>query len=93
MTSILNIFLIILFSLFPIFLWGYGVSLLSAHEWNRARFFYGILSGMLSVGIVYFFRAFLLQSDGIRVLTFIGILFAISGASFVATYYGSPFIR
>ena len=93
MPLVINIILIVLFSLFPLFLWGYGSTVLSAHEWNRTRFFYGILSGLLSVGGVYFLRSYLLQADNIRILTFLGILLSISITSLVATWYGSIYVR
>ena len=48
--------LFLLFACFPILLWGYGVNMLSYHEWNRSRFLYGMIGGGLSVVVIYFLR-------------------------------------
>lgn len=42
-SQIFSIILIFFFAFFPIFLWGYAMNMLSHHEWNRARFFYGMI--------------------------------------------------
>lgn len=60
--TLLKIIIIVLFSSFPILLWGYGTTFLSHHIWNRARFFSGLIAGGISVGMIGIFEKYLEQN-------------------------------
>jgi cobalamin biosynthesis protein CobD/CbiB len=55
LSNILFAFIAFLIALFPVYLWGYGVSYLLDTPWNRRRFLLGMMIGGLSVVIVWLF--------------------------------------
>ncbi len=85
--------LFLLFVFFPILLWGYGVNMLSHHEWNRIRFLYGMIGGGLSVLILYFLRTLLEGSLLIRIFTSISIIIVILWFVWWATARGSIYAK
>lgn len=93
MSQIFSIILIFLFAFFPIFLWGYAMNMLSDHEWNRARFFYGMIWWGISVGVIYFLHDFLLSSFFSRIFAIVTILFLLLVFVLVASRYGSGYVR
>ena len=91
--TIISIISCILFALFPIFLWGYGVNMLSHHEWNRARFWYGMVWGWISVLLIYILRNVLWQSSLLQIIVLWGILSVVLCFVWVATAKGSVYVK
>lgn len=91
--TLLSIILIIAFWLLPVYLWWYGVSLLSSHEWNRIRFFYGLLGGWLSVGIIYMLWLFLRTDSLMRLYALLGVIGLLLVFVWIATLRGSAYVR
>ncbi len=90
---ILSIFFIILFSLIPIVLWGYGSLYLSPSLWNQKRFFLGMFSGWFSVALISVLHGELLQAGWIRFWALLFIFWVLFGVIFLLTRYGSAYIR
>jgi hypothetical protein len=62
LSSLFSLIILVFFALFPLLLWGYGINFLSAHEWNRARFFSGMIGGGISVLLLFLQREFFSDS-------------------------------
>lgn len=90
---ILSIFFIILFSLVPIVLWGYGSLYLSPSLWNQKRFFLGMFSGWFSVVLISLLHGELIESGWIRFWALLLIFWVLFGVIFLLTRYGSVYIR
>ncbi len=91
--TIFSIIFLVLFALLPIFLWGYGVNMLSHHEWNRERFSYGMIGGGISVLVLYFLREVLEDALLLRIFALMGILTIVLWFVWVASARGSPYVR
>lgn len=90
---ILSLLFILIFSLIPIVLWGYGVTYLSSSISNQSRFFFGMTSGAFSVGLITLFHRELMIPGWIRI-GFIGcLLFLFLIAIWILTQRGSMYIR
>lgn len=48
-------------ALLPVYLWGYGTTVLLDERWNRRRFFLGVFIGSMAVGITYLYAMSILQ--------------------------------
>ncbi len=90
---ILSFILFVLFAFFPVFLWGYWVSLLSHHEWNRVRFLYGIIGGGLGVLVIWIFKMALQSTLILRMSALTGILLLMLIFVWIATARGSTYVR
>lgn len=93
MGTIISIFLIIAFSLFPILLWGYGITFLSNHTWNRARFFTGMFSGWATVGLIMILSKFFVDSEMMKIGALVVLFFLLFLWVWIATARGSVYIR
>lgn len=91
--NILSIICIIIFSLFPLILWMYGTTFLSAHSWNRRRFLIGILGGWCTVWLIALFSSFFRENLFFQILTTLGIFLIIWLGVVIFTQYGSVYIR
>ncbi len=81
------------FLLFPILLWGYAVRLLSDHEWNRSRFFYGMIGWWISVAVLHFFTWYLQGSFLMRAWAIFFVLAVLFLFVFITTGKGSPYVK
>lgn len=93
LSQIFSLIFFVLFAFFPIFLWGYGMNMLSRHEWNRERFFYGMIGGGLSVGVIYFLQDFLEGSLLLRIFALWVILALLLGFVWIASGRWSPYVK
>ncbi|MBX9809567.1 PrsW family intramembrane metalloprotease [Candidatus Gracilibacteria bacterium] len=82
-----------LVALLPIYLWGYGSSLLLDEPWNRRRFLLGMIIGGLSVGIVWLFSILnKIEHFYTTIASFI-FIFLLGTSIFLLIQYGSVFAR
>ncbi len=93
LTLLFSVILLLWFVLFPILLWGYGVTLLSVHEWNRSRFFYGMMGWWISVGVLHFFTWYLQGSFLMRAWAISFVLAILFLFVFIATGKWSSYVK
>ncbi|MBP9780041.1 PrsW family intramembrane metalloprotease [Candidatus Gracilibacteria bacterium] len=81
--------------LFPVYLWGYGTTLVLGYGWQRMRFLMGIIVGSISVMIMFFLEKYAHSSNMLLTAGFIlvGLLCSLYVGIRILTYYGSPFAR
>ncbi len=80
-------------ALLPVYLWGYGITLLLDTPWNRRRFTLGMIIGSISVGIVWLF-SYVTNIEHIYVI-FASIVFIVllSWVIFLLIHTGSVFAK
>lgn len=94
MPTIGSALLILIFSSFPLFLWGYGTRYLSHHLWNRGRFFAGMIGGGLSVIAILIGEIFTSRYTLWSMLfVFLSVMTITVGLALALMRGGSPYIR
>ena len=91
--NLFKILIIVLFSSFPLLLWGYGTTFLSSHGWDRARFWSGIAGGTIAVIAISLFQRYLQDIGSYEIGAIIAIFTLLAGIVWGITSLGSAFIR
>ncbi len=79
-------------ALLPIYLWGYGVTMLSWDTWNRRRFWLGAISWVVSVWLVYLIGMFHIES-WMLLLGIAGVIGILYSWVVILTHFWSSFSR
>ncbi len=90
---IFSLFIILLFTLFPLILWWYGTTYLSEHLWNRNRFLFWMITWSLSVLIIFMFWNIAALWVLWMIASFCILFLILWGITWWITRKGSPFIR
>lgn len=97
MTLILQILLGAAIVLIPVYLWGYGTSIVLGYNWQRFRFFTGIFLGILSVWGMYFLEKFsglsFFEKFGIFSIFLLSILLIVMIFTGFGSVYARGFLR
>lgn len=95
LSTIFFSFITCIIILFPIYLWGYGTTLVLGYNWSRVRFFMWLLIGSISVWLMYILERYKNDSDTFFMTstTLFVLLVLLYGIIFVLTRYGSSFSR
>lgn len=91
--TVLLTFLAFWVALLPVYLWGYGVTVLAGNEWNRIRFWMGVLVGSISVGLVYLVSKYSHVNIGTMIGFVAGFFLVLYSVIFALTFLGSAFAR
>ncbi len=90
--TLAKIIIIVLFSSFPILLWGYGTTFLSHHIWNRARFFSGLVAGTISVSTIIVFEKYFEQDTLMQIFAVSWVFLTLSMIAYGLMAKGSLYI-
>ena len=93
LSVIFSLIILVFFAFFPLLLWGYGINFLSSHEWNRTRFFSGMIGGGISVLLLYLQKEFFSDSFLWRSLALLFTLLIVLAGVWIATRSGSKYVK